>query len=266
MTLDGRVVVPGERWVTGEASRRRVHELRAAIGRGRGRDGHRPRRRPTARRARRPTSCASRGGSPSAPGRCPDGSELELRTGPLGDELRALAGEGVQSLLLEGGPTLGDAFLAEGLVDKLLLFVAPTLCWRRVALVGDLAGPIALRAAHGDARRRRRAARGIRPRAMSTLPAGTVTFLFTDVEGSTRLLDELGKRATRRLSSNIESSSATRSLATAVRRSTRRATRSSSLFRRRAGAGGGRRDTGVARGRADTGADGDSLWEPLRSG
>jgi hypothetical protein len=24
------------------------------------------------------------------------------------------------------------------------------------------------------------------------LPAGTVTFLFTDVEGSTRLLDELG--------------------------------------------------------------------------
>src|SRR5437868_3449805 len=27
---------------------------------------------------------------------------------------------------------------------------------------------------------------------MSTLPAGTVTFLFTDIEGSTRLLHELG--------------------------------------------------------------------------
>ena len=27
------------------------------------------------------------------------------------------------------------------------------------------------------------------------LPAGTVTFLFTDVEGSTRLLDELGPEA-----------------------------------------------------------------------
>jgi class 3 adenylate cyclase len=30
---------------------------------------------------------------------------------------------------------------------------------------------------------------------MRELPAGTVTFLFTDVEGSTRLLDELGAEA-----------------------------------------------------------------------
>ena len=29
---------------------------------------------------------------------------------------------------------------------------------------------------------------------MRELPAGTVTFLFTDVEGSTRLLHELGDR------------------------------------------------------------------------
>lgn len=29
---------------------------------------------------------------------------------------------------------------------------------------------------------------------MAALPAGTVTFLFTDVEGSTRLLEELGDR------------------------------------------------------------------------
>ena len=27
---------------------------------------------------------------------------------------------------------------------------------------------------------------------MSELPTGTVTFLFTDIEGSTRLLNELG--------------------------------------------------------------------------
>ena len=31
MTVDGRVTVPGSRWVTGEESRRRVHELRAAV-------------------------------------------------------------------------------------------------------------------------------------------------------------------------------------------------------------------------------------------
>ena len=53
-------------------------------------------------------------------GPLPDGLDLELRTRPLADELRALAAEGVQSLLLEGGPTLAAAFLAEDLVDKLL--------------------------------------------------------------------------------------------------------------------------------------------------
>ena len=55
------------------------------------------------------------------------GSELELRDGPLPEELDALAADGVQSLLLEGGPTLAAAFLEQDLVDKLLLFVAPTL-------------------------------------------------------------------------------------------------------------------------------------------
>jgi diaminohydroxyphosphoribosylaminopyrimidine deaminase/5-amino-6-(5-phosphoribosylamino)uracil reductase len=58
-------------------------------------------------------------------GPLPAGSELELRSGPLDDELRALAAEGVQSLLLEGGPTLASAFFEGGLVDKLLLFIAP---------------------------------------------------------------------------------------------------------------------------------------------
>jgi diaminohydroxyphosphoribosylaminopyrimidine deaminase/5-amino-6-(5-phosphoribosylamino)uracil reductase len=60
-------------------------------------------------------------------GPLPEGSELELRTGPLEEELRALAAEGVHSLLLEGGPTLATSFLSGGFVDKLLLFVAPVL-------------------------------------------------------------------------------------------------------------------------------------------
>jgi diaminohydroxyphosphoribosylaminopyrimidine deaminase/5-amino-6-(5-phosphoribosylamino)uracil reductase len=58
-------------------------------------------------------------------GPAPEG--LELRSGSIDDELRALAADGVQSLLLEGGPTLAASFLEADLVDKILLFTAPTL-------------------------------------------------------------------------------------------------------------------------------------------
>jgi diaminohydroxyphosphoribosylaminopyrimidine deaminase/5-amino-6-(5-phosphoribosylamino)uracil reductase len=71
-------------------------------------------------------------------GPLPDGSELELHSGPLEDELRALADDGVQSLLLEGGPTLAGAFLRAGLVDKLLLFVAPKVAGAGPSLVDRL--------------------------------------------------------------------------------------------------------------------------------
>lgn len=126
VTLDGRVTVPGSRWVTGEESRRRVHELRAAmdvvaVGMGtvRADDPQLTARGVDA--ARQPRRLAF------GRGPLPEGSELELVSGPLEDELERLAAEGVQSLLLEGGPTLAASFLAAGLVDKLLLFVAPTL-------------------------------------------------------------------------------------------------------------------------------------------
>ena len=71
-------------------------------------------------------------------GPLPDGLELERRSGPLQDELKALADEGVQSLLLEGGPTLAAAFLEADLVDKLLIFVAPTLAGEGPRLVASL--------------------------------------------------------------------------------------------------------------------------------
>src|SRR5207237_4402442 len=77
-------------------------------------------------------------------GPLPEGSELELRSGPLDEELHALAAEGVQSLLLEGGPTLATAFLAAGFVDKLLLFVAPVLAGEGLYVLGELAAPIEL--------------------------------------------------------------------------------------------------------------------------
>jgi diaminohydroxyphosphoribosylaminopyrimidine deaminase/5-amino-6-(5-phosphoribosylamino)uracil reductase len=77
-------------------------------------------------------------------GPLPAGSELELRTGALPAELAALAAEGVQSLLLEGGPTLAAAFLEAELVDKLLLFVAPTLSGDGPGLVSALPAPVRL--------------------------------------------------------------------------------------------------------------------------
>jgi diaminohydroxyphosphoribosylaminopyrimidine deaminase / 5-amino-6-(5-phosphoribosylamino)uracil reductase len=149
-TVDGRVTVPGRRWVSGEASRRLVHELRAssdavAVGMGAVRaDAPRLDARdvPVERQPRRLAF---------GRGLLPEGSELELRSGPLREELEALAAAGVQSLLLEGGPTLATAFVREGLVDKLLVFVAPTLSGAGPRLVGDVAGPVAL--VHLSARR-----------------------------------------------------------------------------------------------------------------
>ena len=126
MTLDGRLSVPGERWVSGEESRRLVHELRAAsdavaVGMGTVRaDAPRLDARDVAV-ARQPRRLAF------GRGPLPEDSELELRSGPLDAELASLAADGVQSLLLEGGPTLATAFLREDLLDKLLVFVAPTL-------------------------------------------------------------------------------------------------------------------------------------------
>jgi diaminohydroxyphosphoribosylaminopyrimidine deaminase/5-amino-6-(5-phosphoribosylamino)uracil reductase len=144
VTFDGRVTVPGRRWVTGEASRRLVHELRAAsdavaVGTGTvAADAPRLDARdvPVTRQPRR--LAFGRGPLPS-------GSDLELRTGPLDEELRALAEEGVQSLLLEGGPTLATAFVETGAVDRLLVFVAPTLAGAGPHLLGDLLGPRQLR-------------------------------------------------------------------------------------------------------------------------
>jgi len=128
MTLDGKLAAAGgdARWVSGEESRRRVHELRAAsdavaVGM-------------VTARLDEPRLDARDVGAVRQPrrlvfgqGPLPDGSDLELLSGPLDEELARLAGEEVQSLLLEGGPTLAGAFLRAGLIDKVLLFVAPKL-------------------------------------------------------------------------------------------------------------------------------------------
>jgi diaminohydroxyphosphoribosylaminopyrimidine deaminase/5-amino-6-(5-phosphoribosylamino)uracil reductase len=139
-TLDTRVTVPGQRWVTGEESRRCVHELRAAVdavavGAG-------------TLRADQPALDARDVETPKGQPRRlvftrneTETYGLEARRGPLATELAALAAEGVQSLLLEGGPTLAAAFLAEDLVDKVLVFVAPTLSGDGPAAFAALPSP-----------------------------------------------------------------------------------------------------------------------------
>lgn len=143
VSLDGRVTVPGSRWVTGEESRRRVHELRAAmdavaVGMGTVRtdDPQLTARGVDALRQPRRLAFGS--------GPLPEGSELELVSGPLEEELARLAEAGVQSLLLEGGPTLATSFLAAGQVDKLMLFVAPVLSGSGPRFVGGLEAPTGL--------------------------------------------------------------------------------------------------------------------------
>jgi diaminohydroxyphosphoribosylaminopyrimidine deaminase / 5-amino-6-(5-phosphoribosylamino)uracil reductase len=143
VTLDGRMTLPGERWISDEESRRLVHELRAtsdavAVGMG-------------TVRADNPRLDARGVEVPHQPrrlafgrGPLPAGSELELLDGTLEDELARLGRENVQSLLLEGGPTLAGAFFRAGLVDKLLLFVAPMLSGEGPGMVADLPEPLTL--------------------------------------------------------------------------------------------------------------------------
>jgi diaminohydroxyphosphoribosylaminopyrimidine deaminase/5-amino-6-(5-phosphoribosylamino)uracil reductase len=144
LTLDGRVAVSGERWISGEESRRYVHRLRTqvdavAVGMG-------------TVRADDPQLTARDVGAERQPrrlafgrGPLPVGSELELRSGGVEDELAALAAEGVQSLLLEGGPTLAESFLRAGLVDRLLLFVAPWLAGAGPTFAPNLDAAVPLR-------------------------------------------------------------------------------------------------------------------------
>lgn len=144
VTVEGRMTLPGSRWISGEASRRLVHELRAAadavaVG-------------AETARIDRPELTARRVGAERQPRRLvfartrlAEGLDLEVRSGGLEEELASLAEEGVQSLLLEGGSTLATAFLRAGLIDKLLVFVAPVLSGAGPRLFGDFAEPLELR-------------------------------------------------------------------------------------------------------------------------
>ncbi|WP_436408510.1 bifunctional diaminohydroxyphosphoribosylaminopyrimidine deaminase/5-amino-6-(5-phosphoribosylamino)uracil reductase RibD [Agromyces chitinivorans] len=61
------------------------------------------------------------------------------RTGEdLAGDLDALRRTGIRSLFVEGGPTLATAFLAAGLVDEVVVYLAPALLGGPRLAVGDL--------------------------------------------------------------------------------------------------------------------------------
>ncbi len=142
-TLDGRVAAAdgSSRWITSAESRADAHRLRAEVdavvvgtgtvladdphltAREGGSDG------PALPAARQPLRVvvgtrelppASRVLDDAAP-------TLVLRTHDTASVLATLAGRDVQHVLVEGGPTLAGAFVASGLVDRVVAYVAPVL-------------------------------------------------------------------------------------------------------------------------------------------
>ena len=135
-TLDGRAAAAdgSSRWITGPAARADVHRLRGevdAILAGAGTvladDPHLTVRPDTGRRPLRVV--ADRRGRVPSSARIFDGAAPSLRTA-AGDPVTLLAelfDRDVRHVLLEGGPTLAGAFVAAGLIDRVVAYVAPAL-------------------------------------------------------------------------------------------------------------------------------------------
>lgn len=128
-TLDGVVAMAdgSSQWITGEAARIDAHVLRARsqaviVGAG------------TVRRDD-PRLTARLDGVVLEPlrvvlGSVPQGSKVRPcweRTGDLGSILDELGANGVLQTLVEGGPTTASAFVAAGLVNRVVWYVAPAV-------------------------------------------------------------------------------------------------------------------------------------------
>jgi diaminohydroxyphosphoribosylaminopyrimidine deaminase/5-amino-6-(5-phosphoribosylamino)uracil reductase len=156
MTMDGRVAAADgtSRWISGDESRAEVHELRRAVdaimvGRGtvladdptltaRGVDAQ-----------RQPLRVVVGTGVLPADAHVLDDSAptLHLRTRDPAEVRAALADRGIVDVLLEGGPRLAGAFLAAGLVDRVLAYIAPKLLGAGPVALAD-AGVATITAAH----------------------------------------------------------------------------------------------------------------------
>jgi diaminohydroxyphosphoribosylaminopyrimidine deaminase / 5-amino-6-(5-phosphoribosylamino)uracil reductase len=149
-SLDGRAAAPdgSSQWITGPAARADVHRRRAAadaiaVGTG------------TVFADDPSLTARAPGGEffdaqpmPVVFGRRPVPSDAAITRHPhapvffegadLARDLRELQRRGIRSLFVEGGPTLASAFLAAGLVDELLVYLAPVLLGGSRLAIGDL--------------------------------------------------------------------------------------------------------------------------------
>ena len=149
-SLDGRSAAADgtSRWVSGAAARRDTHRLRALcdtmlVGTGTVtvddpqltvRDEH---DRPLAQQPLR-VVMGERDLDPDHRIFTGAGDSLHLRTRDPHVALAELRARDRQHVFLEGGPTLAAAFLGAGLVDEIVVYVAPMLLGAGRAAVGDL--------------------------------------------------------------------------------------------------------------------------------
>jgi diaminohydroxyphosphoribosylaminopyrimidine deaminase/5-amino-6-(5-phosphoribosylamino)uracil reductase len=150
VSLDGRTAARdgSSQWITGEEARADVHEQRSRCGAilvgtgtallddpqltARKPDGslypHQPIRVVMGERDLPPTARVLDDAAPT----------WQLRTRDPKQVLTTLAGAGVHHVWLEGGPTVAAAFMAGGLVDQIIAYVAPVLLGRGRPSVSDL--------------------------------------------------------------------------------------------------------------------------------
>jgi diaminohydroxyphosphoribosylaminopyrimidine deaminase / 5-amino-6-(5-phosphoribosylamino)uracil reductase len=150
-SLDGRSAAAdgSSQWITGTAARQRVHEQRAEadailVGTGtvladdpsltaRGDAGELLPHQPL------PVVIGERPVPVTAKLR--EREFVEAGTRDLEVVLRDLFGRGIRRVYVEGGPTIASAFIAAGLVDEYLVYVAPKLIGGPRTAVGDLGIP-----------------------------------------------------------------------------------------------------------------------------
>ena len=149
-SLDGRAAASdgSSQWITGPAARHDVHRRRAAadaiaVGTGtvladdpsltaRDTDGSLLPAQPI------PVVFGTRATPADAALRRHPHEPLFADGSDLPGQLADLHGRGIRSLFVEGGPTLASAFIAAGLADELLIYLAPLLLGGPKLALGEL--------------------------------------------------------------------------------------------------------------------------------